>query len=63
MSAEQIEIKIQRVLRTESGNILVILGGDAEKKRLFTAALKPAIRGVAGKLKTLVAKEIEDRGS
>lgn len=45
------------MLRTESGNVLVNLGGDAKNKVLFTDALKKAVVDAVGELKNLNAKE------
>lgn len=38
--------KIQRVLMTESGNVLVKLAGDAKNKGFFTYALKKAVENL-----------------
>lgn len=50
-------MKIHTVLRIESTNVLVELGGNARNKRLFTDALNKAVVSVAGKLRNLDAQE------
>lgn len=57
ISAEQNEIKIQEVLRTKVSNVLVKPTGDAKDKALLTYAVKKALGGVAGELKSLDSKE------